>query len=180
GLGKRGRRIGAYIKIPLGVGNANALLLKQPPDLVKDLALDVVDAILGVPDPEPQLELDRALAEGHDKGVRRRRCQNPLRIARRLAHQGERLIEVGIVRDAHRYFEAHTVALVRPIDYLMGDDVLVWNQKFGAVTRLHRYIARAERGDPTIGAAHLDHVTRLDRPVEQQNDPAEQVRDSPL
>ena len=42
GLGKRGRRIGAYIKIPLGVGNANALLLKQPPDLVKDLALDGV------------------------------------------------------------------------------------------------------------------------------------------
>jgi hypothetical protein len=27
-LGKSGRRIGAYIKIPLGVWNANALLLK--------------------------------------------------------------------------------------------------------------------------------------------------------
>jgi hypothetical protein len=62
-LGKSGRRIGAYIKIPLGVWNANALLLKQTPDLVKDLALDVVDAILRVLDPEPQLKLDRRLAK---------------------------------------------------------------------------------------------------------------------
>ena len=34
-LSKSGRRIGAFIKIPLGVWNANALLLKQSPDLVR-------------------------------------------------------------------------------------------------------------------------------------------------
>ena len=61
-LSKGGRRIGAYIEIPLGIRNANALLLKQSPDLVKDLALHVVDAVLGVLDPEPQLEFDRGLA----------------------------------------------------------------------------------------------------------------------
>ena len=59
-LGKSGRRIGAYIKIALGVRDANALLLEQSPDLVKDLALDVMDAILRVLDPEPQLESTRS------------------------------------------------------------------------------------------------------------------------
>src|SRR6516162_2005171 len=97
-LGKSGRRIGAYIKIPFGVRNANSLLLEQSPDLEKDLALDVVDAILGVLDPEPQLELYRRLAKGHDQGVRGRHRQDALRIAGRLAHQGERLVEIGIVR----------------------------------------------------------------------------------
>src|ERR1700730_15370657 len=92
-LGKSGLRIGAYVEIALGVRDANALLLKQSPDLVKDLALDVMDAILGVRDPEPQLEFYRGLAEGHDQGVRGRHRQDALRIARRLVHQGERLIE---------------------------------------------------------------------------------------
>src|SRR5580693_9819484 len=179
-LGKSGRRIGAYVEIALGVRDANALLLKQSPDLVKDLALDVMDAILGVRDPEPQLEFYRGLAEGHDQGVRGRHRQDALRIARRFAHQGERLIEVGIVRDAHRHFKADAITLVRPVDHLLGDDVLVWNQKLRAVTRLYRYVARAKRGDLTIGAAHLDHVARLDRLVQQQNDTAEQVRDGPL
>src|ERR1700741_2120882 len=79
-LSKSGRRIGAYIKIPLGIRNANALLLKQPPDLVEDLALHVMDAILGVLDPESQLELDRGLAKGHDQGVWGRHRQDALRI----------------------------------------------------------------------------------------------------
>src|SRR5271166_2316422 len=140
-LSKSGRRIGADIKIPLGIRNLNALLLKQPPDLVKDLALDVVDAILGVLDPEAQLELDRTLTEGHDQGVRRRYRQHALRIARRLTHQGERLVEIGIVRDADRHFKSNAITLARPIDRLMGDDVLVWNQKLWAVVRLHRHIA---------------------------------------
>jgi hypothetical protein len=55
GLGKSGWRIRAHIKIALGVRDADAFLLKQSPDLVKHLALDVVDAILRVLDPEPQL-----------------------------------------------------------------------------------------------------------------------------
>ena len=118
-LNKISRRIGAHIKVPLGVGNANALLLKQSPDLVQDLALDVVDAVVGVLDPEPQLEFDRTLAKGHDQGGRRRHCQDSFRTARRLPHQRERLVEIGIVRDAHRHFQADTVTLVRPIDHLM-------------------------------------------------------------
>src|SRR5260370_7829419 len=73
---KSGRRVGAYIKIAFGIRNANALLLKQSPDLVKNLAFDVVDAILGILNPEPQLELYRGLAKAHDPCVRRRHSQH--------------------------------------------------------------------------------------------------------
>src|SRR5262249_46572127 len=145
---RSGRQIGAHVQIPLGVGDLNALLSKQTPNLIEDLALDVVHAVLRVHYPEAQLELDRGLAEGHDQRVGCRHRQDALRVACRLAHQRERLVDIGIVWDAYRYFKSDTIALMRPIDDLMGDDVLVWNQKLRSVARLHRNIAGAERGDP--------------------------------
>ena len=36
---------------------------------VKDLTFDVVHAILGILDPELQLEFDRSLAERHNQGI---------------------------------------------------------------------------------------------------------------
>jgi hypothetical protein len=84
-----------------------------------------VDAVLRVLYPEPQLELNRGLAEGHDQRVRRRYSQDALRVARGLAHQRERLVEIGVVRHTHPHFQPHTITLVRPVDHLMGNDVLV-------------------------------------------------------
>jgi hypothetical protein len=121
-------------------------LPKQPPDLIKNLALDVVHTILGILDPEPQLEFDRGFVERHDQRVGRRHGKDPLGVACRLPHQGKSLIEIRIVRHPDRHFQPNSVALVRPVDDLVGDDVLVWNQILGAVTRLNSHIARAEGG----------------------------------
>src|SRR5690349_21410522 len=92
---RSGSQIGAHVQIALGIGNLNALLPKQAPDLIENLALDVVDAVLRVFYPEPQLELDRGLAEGDDQRVRRRDSQDAIRVARGLAHQRERVVEIG-------------------------------------------------------------------------------------
>src|SRR4029077_15968195 len=84
-------------------------------ELIENLALDILDAVLCVLYPEPQLELDRGLAEGHDQRVRCRYSQDALRVVRGLAHQRERLVEIGVVRHTHRYFQPHTITLVRPV-----------------------------------------------------------------
>src|SRR5271166_1714488 len=82
-----------------------------------------------------------------------------------------------MVWHAERPVELGAEGLVRAIGHRVGAGVLVWNQKLCAVARLYRHIPGAERSHPTRGAAHLDHLARLDRLVEQQDDLAEQVRD---
>src|SRR5690242_7500069 len=41
-----GPQIGAHVQITLGIGDLNALLPEQPPDLVENLTLDVVHAVV--------------------------------------------------------------------------------------------------------------------------------------
>ena len=82
--------------------------------------------------------------------------------------QSRVLAELGLERGGYVLVTLHRPALVD--GPLLAD----------AVARLDRHIAGAKRSDPTIGAAHLNHIAWLDRLVQQQNDPAEQVRDSPL
>lgn len=41
-------QIGAHVQIPFRIRDLNALLTKQPPDLVEDFALDVVHAVVRV------------------------------------------------------------------------------------------------------------------------------------
>src|SRR4051812_6960777 len=62
----------------------------------------------------------------------------------------------------------------------MSDDVLVGDQEFSAITGFYRDVAGAKRGHPTVSTADINDVAWLNRLVEQQNDPAEQVRDRPL
>jgi hypothetical protein len=59
----------AQVKIPLGIGNLNALLLKQLPNAVEYLALHVVHAVLRVGDPKPQFKFNGTLTEGHDQYI---------------------------------------------------------------------------------------------------------------
>src|SRR5262245_59394812 len=42
---RSGSQIGAHVQSALGIGNLNALLPKQAPDLIENLALDVVDPV---------------------------------------------------------------------------------------------------------------------------------------
>ena len=100
--------------------------------------------------------------------------------ARCLAHECNHLVKVGVMRNPHRDLQPHALIVVRPVDHLMGDDVLVGNEELCAVAGFHGNIPGAKRGHPAISAADLDDVAGLDRFVEQQHHAAEQVGDRPL
>ena len=57
--------------LPMRIGDFDAVFLEGVPDREQDLALDVGDAVLGVPDPEPQEKVKRAVAESDQVTDRR-------------------------------------------------------------------------------------------------------------
>src|SRR5919112_2006115 len=58
--------IGMQIDVQLRTRHRDAVFPEEPPKLKQNLALDIMDAVVGVSDPEPELKLDRALPERHD------------------------------------------------------------------------------------------------------------------
>ena len=69
---------------------------------------------------------------------------------------------------------------MRPVDHLMGDDLLVGDQVLGAVAGFDRHVARTQRGHPTVSAADLNDIARLDGFVHQQQHATDQVGNDPL
>src|ERR1700730_3399259 len=128
---------GANIQVPLGVWDLNAFLPEQSPDLVQNFALHIVDAMLCVSDPETHFKLDRTLAEGQDKHIRCWRGEDPVGPARCLAPECNQLVKIGVMRNPHRDLQPHALVVVRPVDHLMGDYVLVGNEELCAIAGLH-------------------------------------------
>src|SRR3954447_26078991 len=103
------------VDVALWVRDLDAFLPKQAPSIVQDLALHVMDAMLRIGDPKAYLQFDRGFTEGHDKDIRCRRGQNAMRSARRLTHQCNDLVQIGIVWHAYRDLQADTLVVVRPV-----------------------------------------------------------------
>ena len=98
----------------------------------------------------------------------------------RLLGDPHHLVRIGIVGDAEVDVDAHEIVGERPVDHLVGDEVLVRDQVFLAVAGDDRDEARAQFPDPAERFAERDRVARFDRPVEQDDDPGDEVRDDLL
>src|SRR5882762_7605055 len=59
------RRQGMHANLVLRHGNGDLVLLEQPPDGAVHFRAHIVDSFLRIGDPEPELELDAAVAEVH-------------------------------------------------------------------------------------------------------------------
>jgi hypothetical protein len=84
-----------------------------------------------------------------------------------------RIVAVG---RAEMDVEPHEFVGMGPVHHLVGDQVLVRDQVFLPVPRHHAGVARAKRLDPSERVAEADDVARLDRLVEQDDDPRDEVR----
>ncbi len=128
--------------------DGDAVLLEQPPDCAIHFRAHVVDALLRIGDPEPQLEFDAAVAEVHEARHRRRFAQYP-----RLPFAGgeqdpQRHFRIVEVAHANRQLQANARIGVAPIDHRIGDELLIRHQHFDAVAVADHHIAAAQFLDP--------------------------------
>src|ERR1700724_3272280 len=72
----RGQWRGVHANVVLRYGDGDLVLLEQPPDGAIHFRTHIVDSLLRIGNPEPQLELDAAVAEVHQARHGRRFMQH--------------------------------------------------------------------------------------------------------
>ncbi len=80
------------------------------------------------------------------------------------------------VADAKSDLEADRTIRVRHVGKSLGNERLIGDQVFDAVTRVDLHVARPQGSDPAERAAQGNDISRLDRSVQQNNEAADQVR----
>src|SRR5207248_1779757 len=113
------------------------------------------DAVGRILDPEPQQHLHPIIAEFGDMTDRRRRSDDAAGLRRRLDRQPPHLAQIAAVADPEGDIEPQQWRRVGPVGGRVG---------------AHR----------AVGVADLDHVARLYRLFQQQNDAADEIRDDLL
>ena len=126
-----------------GNGHLDPVLLERVPQPEQHLALDVGDAVCRILDPKAEQQIDGAVAEPGHVTDRRGRREHALRPLRDRDGEFAHRVQIAAIGDAERHIEPHQQARIGPVDDLVGDQVLVRDQVFLAVSAAHRGIARA-------------------------------------
>jgi len=127
-------------------------------------------------DPKAEKHVDGAVAESHQMTNRPWRSEHTIGPPCNLDGKIARHVQVTAVSHAELHIEPDKEAGIGPVDHLVGDQVFVRDQVFLAVPAAHRCVACAEITDRAEGAADFDHVSRLYRAPEQQDDAADKIR----
>ena len=152
------------------------MLFERIPKRQINIAPDIGQTACRVLDPEAQDIIDAAVTKAHDMTDRRLEAQHPLDPACGLYRQFAHHMGIIPVSRAEIDIEPHKIVGVGPVHHLTGDQVLVRDQIFLPVPRHDRGIARAQGLDPAKGIAKADHIPRLDRLVDEDDDPRHKVR----
>src|ERR1700722_3746013 len=162
--------------------NGDLMLLEQAPYRAVDFRAYVVDALLRIGNPETQFKLDAAVAEVHQARHRRGIAQYARLPMACLEQYFQRQFRIVSVADADGQLQADARIGVAPIDHGIGDQLLIGHQHFHAVAVAHDHIAPAQFLHPAevLGAGarlsrETDDVARLDRPIHEQHEAADEI-----
>ena len=129
---------------------------------------------------DAQAEHQRAVAEFFEDCRRRRVAQHLGMIVGALLQDGDHLLGIGTVADADLDVDGAERVAMRPVEHAAGDQLGVGDDQAGAVEGL-------DLGGPHADAAHValliaddDAVADLDRPLDQQDQPGDEVVDDRL
>ena len=165
------------MKVPLRERDADPVLPEQLPKPVEDFGPDAAEAGFRIADPDPDLMLDRIVAEGGRPDGGRGTVEDAGRSPGRFDHQRLRQLHIAIIGDPHRDADPHVARGIRPVDDLLGHQQFVGDQIFLAVAGDDRHRADTDLVDRAETLADRDHVARLDRAVHQEKYPGEHVAD---
>src|SRR5690606_2273239 len=128
----------------------------------------------------PQGQVQRAFAETLENHQWARLLEHLEMFLRRVEHDGERLVGVRTVGDAD--VDDHSVDGIGqgPVEQAAGDELLVRNDEFALVPVANGGGADANPRDHAVGVAERDDVADAYRPLEKQDDTADEVGDDLL
>ncbi len=85
-------------------------------------------------------------------------------------------MRVAVIGHAELDIEPHQLVGERPVDHLVGDEILVGNEILASVAGNHRDEPGAQFTDPAECFAERDGVAGLDRAVGENDHPGNEVR----
>ena len=109
----------------LRIGDFDPFLLEAFPDGEKDVALDVLHAVVRVGDPEARLQLDPAVTELEQQAFRRGILEHPLRLPGSLQAERNRPLKIRAIVDTHGDLEPGPAMGVSPVFHALRDQRLV-------------------------------------------------------
>ncbi|APG93737.1 hypothetical protein SAMCFNEI73_pC0012 (plasmid) [Sinorhizobium americanum] len=159
------------------VGDRNAGCLEGVPNRHEDFAANIGEPVGRIGDPEPQLEIERRFPEtrhpadrlGIGAGDPRDRFDG-------VDGDPRNLMWIAVIGGSETHLDTDIVAGKRPVHHLLGNEVLVGDEIFLAVAGDDGDEAGAQVADRAEGFPKRDRVARLDRLVEQDDDPGDEVR----
>jgi hypothetical protein len=125
--------------------------------------------------PGAQLELERAVAELEEAHRGRRIVEHVLFRMRHFQQQLLHLAHVAAVSHADRDAKAHRGVVVLPVDDILGNELRVRHDDGDVVVGQHLGAARADLDDVALDLVDFDAVADLDRPLEHDDQAAEEI-----
>ena len=90
-------------------------------------------------------------------------------------HQVHRQFGIIVVADRYRQAPAYAAIRITPVGHFSGDQVLIRYQCFDTVTVTHHHIAGIQFLHPAKAVANRNHITWLDRTIEDKNKSADEI-----
>src|SRR5581483_11040824 len=170
-----GRQGGAFqMDFSLRERHFDAALVEKAKNLKTEVAEDPRSPFR-LPDPEEEIELERGVAEGGERDVGLRVLEDLRMRPRRLEKELFHLIDVRPVGDPDRQMKPDPRVFIRPVDHPGADEVGVGNDDDDVVGGEDRRRADLDFMDIAGGLADGDPVADLHRPLEEKDDPRDEV-----
>ena len=102
-----------------------------------------------------------------------------MRTGHRLQHLDDLLGRAPVV-DAHGNVDATPAVRGRPVGHPFRDELRVGDDDVGALIGAHRARPDPDPGDLALEIAHFHDVADADRPLEEQDEPGDEIVDDAL
>ena len=130
--------------------------------------------------PGPQLKIEAMVAEPHQPDPGGRVLQNIGIFDSSFDEQSLNQLDIGPVSHRYRYPEPDLPVVMAPVDDILGDEPGIGHDDGNVVVGHHRRAPGADAYHIPFHVPHHDPVPHLDRSLEKDDEPADEIVDDVL
>ncbi len=174
-----GRVDGGMARERSSIGDVDAFLAQCLDDARAQFGLGGERAV-HVGEEYADAEVHRVLAEIVENDEGRGMTQDQRALLHHLLQHANDVVGIGEIGNAYRYREPAQQIAVREVDDRVGDELRVRNDEARALEGLDFRRAHGNAPDVSLALFQRDPVAHLDRPLDQQDEPGDEVVDDRL